>query len=247
MYLKNYFVRLGKNLLVRFPKTVARFFEYAGEFARFKKGSQRFSVNVADMYPCLHDKMKTTPFDEHYTYHPAWAARRIIANRPAYHVDISSILSFGTMLSSSVPVRFYDYRPAAITLSNYESHFGDLNALPFDDHSVASLSCMHTIEHIGLGRYGDVLDGEGDLKAISELKRVLAHGGDLFFVTPVGSPRIEFNAHRVYSFEQVIEYFAPLTLHEFSMVPDSGGLIEHADPAMVRNQRYACGCFWFKK
>ncbi len=43
--------------------------------------------------------------------------------------------------------------------------------------SVESLSCKHVIEHIGLGRYGDVLDPGGDLKAISELKRALAVGG----------------------------------------------------------------------
>ena len=106
---------------------------------------------------------------------------------------------------------------------------------------------MHTIEHIGLGRYGDPIDPQGDLKAIKELVRVTKPGGDLLFVTPVGKQRIEFNAHRVYSFEQIIEYFAPLQLQQFSLVPDTGGLIENADPALVKEQMYGCGCFWFKK
>jgi hypothetical protein len=106
---------------------------------------------------------------------------------------------------------------------------------------------MHTIEHIGLGRYGDELDAYGDIKAINELKRVLKPGGDLLFVTPVGKPKIEFNGHRIYSFEQIMEYFSPLTLTNFSMVPDKGGLIENADPALVSQQSYGCGCFWFKK
>lgn len=106
---------------------------------------------------------------------------------------------------------------------------------------------MHTIEHIGLGRYGDVIDPQGDLKAINELKRVVRPGGDLLFVTPVGTPRIEYNAHRVYSFEQIKKYFAPFELIEFSMVPDEGGFIVNADPASVAKQHYGCGCFWFKK
>lgn len=106
---------------------------------------------------------------------------------------------------------------------------------------------MHTVEHVGLGRYGDQLDPSGDLKSIAELKRVLKPGGNLLFVTPVGKPRIEFNAHRIYSYEQILEYFSPLTLNEFSLIPDAGGLISNADPAMVKDQRYACGCFWFKK
>jgi hypothetical protein len=106
---------------------------------------------------------------------------------------------------------------------------------------------MHTVEHIGLGRYGDELDADGDIKAINELKRVLQPGGDLLFVTQVGKPVIQFNAHRIYSYEQIIEYFSPLTLKEFSLIPDQGGLIESADPSLVAQQHYGCGCFWFKK
>ena len=106
---------------------------------------------------------------------------------------------------------------------------------------------MHTIEHIGLGRYGDEIDPEGDIKSINELKRVLKPGGDLLFVTPVGTPKIEFNAHRIYSYEQIIEYFSPLQVKEFSLIPDNGGLITNADPSLVQQQTYGCGCFWFKK
>jgi hypothetical protein len=36
---------------------------------------------------------------------------------------------------------------------------------------------MHVVEHIGLGRYGDPIDPDGDLKAISELKRVVQKRG----------------------------------------------------------------------
>jgi hypothetical protein len=106
---------------------------------------------------------------------------------------------------------------------------------------------MHTIEHIGLGRYGDEIDPQGDIKSINELKRVLKPGGDLLFVTPVGRSRIEFNAHRIYSYEQITEYFFPFTLKEFSLIPDAGGIISNADPAIVKEQEYGCGCFWFKK
>jgi SAM-dependent methyltransferase len=150
------------------------------------------------------------------------------------------------MLSAVMPVKFYDYRPATINLSNYQSGFADLLNLPFEDHSIESLSCMHTIEHVGLGRYGDPLDAEGDLKAIAELKRVVKPGGHIIFVTPVGKPRIEFNAHRIYSFEQISSYFSPFELIEFSLVPDKGGFIENADSGIVKEQQYGCGCFLFK-
>ncbi|MBN8674532.1 MAG: DUF268 domain-containing protein [Chitinophagales bacterium] len=248
MYYKNYLIRLGKNTLIRFPKRVIRFFEYWKEFIQFRKLNKKKAVlKFFDAYPCLNDKLSTTPFDQHYTYHPAWAARILAQTRPVLHVDISSILSFGAIVSAFVPVKFFDYRPADLHLSGYESDFADLKKLPFADNLIRSLSCMHTVEHIGLGRYGDELDADGDIKAVNELKRVLQPGGDLLFVTPVGKPVIQFNAHRIYSYEQIIEYFSPLTLKEFSLVPDSGGLIENADPSLVAQQRYGCGCFWFKK
>lgn len=248
MYWKDYIARTGKNVLIRFPKRILRFFEYWGEFLRFRRESKhRTPVKLADTYPCLSDKLSQTPFDHHYIYHPAWAARVLAQTRPAEHIDISSKLYFGTMVSAFVPVKFYDYRPASVQLSNYSSGFADLHSLPFETGSVASLSCMHTIEHIGLGRYGDPIDADGDVKAIRELIRVLKPGGDLLFVTPIGKPKVEFNAHRIYSFEQIVSYFEPLQLRDFSMVPDSGGFIENADPALVASQHYACGCFWFKK
>ena len=248
MFLRNYILQRAKDVLIRFPKNIIRLFEFFGEYRRFKKLSDdRFSVKLKDIYPCLKDKTSITPFDQHYIYHPAWAARVLARTKPAYHVDISSKLSFSTIVSAFVPVRFYDYRPADMKLSGLESAFADLNGLPFEDDSQPSISCMHTIEHIGLGRYGDVIDTKGDLKAINELKRVVKPGGDVLFVTPVGTPRIEYNAHRVYSYEQIISYFAPLQLVEFALVPDEGGFIDNADVSLAEKQHYGCGCFWFKK
>lgn len=248
MYLKSYTIQLAKDILIRFPKKVARFFEFSGEFLKFRKlNDNRFSVAARDVYPCLSDKITKTPFDQHYIYHPAWAARILAKTKPAYHVDFSSILSFGSIVSAFIPIKFYDYRPADLKLSNWESGFADLNNLPFDDNSQASISCMHTVEHIGLARYGDGLDPQGDLKAIEELKRIVMPGGDLLFVTPVGKSRIEFNAHRIYSYEQVINYFSPFKLMEFSLIPDEGGIIENASLDLVKEQQYGCGCFWFKK
>jgi hypothetical protein len=248
MQLKNYITRTGKNILIRFPRRIVRFFQYWGEFSRFNKRNKRpQKARLGDAYPCLNDRIVNTPFDQHYTYHPAWAARILAGTKPEQHVDISSILHFGTMLSAFIPVKFYDYRPAKLQLSNYESGFADLQQLPFTDGEIVSLSCMHTVEHIGLGRYGDALDPDGDIKAIEEMKRVMKAGGDLLFVTPVGRSRIEFNAHRIYSYEQILEYFSPFTLKEFSLIPDSGGLIINADPSLVAQQQYGCGCFWFKK
>lgn len=228
------------------------YFPFLVEWKSFKALSkkvndQRFQFSSSDLYPILHEKTAVTYFDRHYIYHPAWAARKIAEIKPSVHTDISSTLHFCTQLSAFIPVKFYDYRPADIKLSNLTSDSADLLQLPFDDNSIASLSCMHTIEHIGLGRYGDPLDPTGDVKAMKELQRVLAAEGSLLFVVPVGKPRVMFNAHRVYSYELILQAFNKLRLKEFSLLPDEGYFIENANPALVSDQNYGCGCFLFTK
>jgi SAM-dependent methyltransferase len=200
--------------------------------------------------PCLDDKNSNTPFDKHYIYHPAWAARVLAKTKPSRHVDISSSLAFSTIVSAFIPVDFYDYRPALIGLDNLNSNFGDLMSLPFLDGELQSVSCMHVIEHVGLGRYGDPQDIDGDIKALSELKRITKSGGDLLLVVPVGVPKIVFNAHRIYSYEQIIENFGGYELKDFSLITDFGsteGMIKNASTELVCQQQYGCGCFWFRK
>jgi len=216
-----------------------------------KQTNKRFVLDSEDFYPCLNDATTYTGFDRHYVYHPAWAARIIKANNPKKHIDISSTLHFCSILSAFVPVEFYDYRPAKLFLTGLQALGGDLLNLPFSDHSIYSLSCMHTVEHIGLGRYGDPLDYDGDKKAIDELKRVLAPGGSLLFVVPLANTnKIHFNAHRVYTKDSILRLFSDLQLKEFVLIPEDGedgGLIVNPDDAILEKQNYGCGCFWFQK
>jgi hypothetical protein len=218
------------------------------EFYRLSNNaSHRFAFRWQDRHICLDDDTEIAGFDPHYIYHPAWAARILARTRPDFHVDISSSLHFCTLVSAFIPVKFYDYRPADIHLSGLTTGTADLLALPFAEGSIQSLSCMHVVEHVGLGRYGDPLDPDGDLKAISELKRVLAVGGSLLFVVPIGQPKVVFNAHRIYSYEQIVSYFSEFDVKEFSLIADDpeDGLKQNATKEMAGAQIYGCGCFWF--
>jgi len=226
--------------------------KFVFDFLSFRRQAidKRFAFKWSDRFPCLDDKTKTTGFDRHYLYHPAWAARILAKTRPAKHTDFSSTLNFATMLSAFIPVDFYDYRPADVMLTDLTSKSANLVTLPFENNSLESISCMHVVEHIGLGRYGDPIDYDGDLKAIRELRRVLKPNGNLLFVVPVGKPKIMFNAHRVYSYEQIVEYFSTLELVSFALIKEAhgdGGLIFDATAIDVGEQEYGCGCFWFKK
>lgn len=243
-------LRILKRQLRR-TTTYGRFLRDYFTFSRMSSRVQRqLSLRWRDHYPCLDDRAATTPFDAHYTYHTAWAARVIAQLRPERHVDIASSLMFVVAISAFVPVDFYDFRPANLRLSGLESRSADLTKLPFSDRSIPSLSCMHVVEHVGLGRYGDPLDPVADVTAMRELQRVVAPGGSLLFVVPVGRPRICYNAHRIYGYNQIVDNFSELTLRQFALITDRGdqdGLILDAPADLVAKQKYGCGCFWLER
>lgn len=197
--------------------------------------------------PCLEDDTERTGFDTHYVYHVAWALRRLIAQPPVHHVDISSSLDFVSAASALVPTTFYDFRPAPLHLSGLQCAAGDLTN---DGHwatgAFSSVSCMHVVEHIGLGRYGDALDATGDLRALANLGRMLAKGGRLLFVVPVGRPMVCFNAHRIYQAAWIARWFeSNFDLRDFYLIPSNASQppIDHADLSDADRMHYACGCF----
>jgi len=246
-----------RNLYYSLTKPVKRsfsYFQFLHDYNSFKKleaNNSRFMFRRVDQWVCLDDKTSTTGFDRHYIYHTAWAARVLAETKPQLHIDISSSLYFCSIVSAFTPIKFLDYRPADLKLSNLASDRADILSLPFEDGSVDSLSCMHVVEHIGLGRYGDPIDYNSDLRAMSELNRVLAPGGNLLFVVPIGGKaKIQFNAHRIYTYDQIIDGFSDLKLKEFALIPEASngyGLIRFANKQMAESEHYACGCFWFEK
>lgn len=222
------------------------------DYIAFKRKdvSKRFPTPLSAIQPTLFENIPFTRFDTHYIYHTAWAARKVKEIDSEFHTDISSSLYFSSIVSAFKPVRFYDFRPAQLNLSNLTSEANDLSKLTFPDNSIDSLSCMHTVEHVGLGRYGDPIDPDGDIKAANELSRVVSKNGNLLFVVPIGKAKIQFNAHRIYSYQIVMDMFPGFTLKEFSLIPDNAlgkGMIVNATKEQSDKQDYGCGCFWFVK
>jgi len=203
-----------------------------------------------DRWPWVDDPRSTIRFEPHYTYHPAWAARVLAETRPARHVDIGSTLPFITMVSAFLPVDYYEWRPPELRLSGLSCSHANLLALPFASNSIQSLSCMHTAEHVGMGRYGDPMEANGDLKAMAELQRVLAPGGNLLFVVPIGGKaKIRYNADRIYTYQCVVRAFSALKLVQFALILEDASGMVYDEEARQRaaTQVCGCGCFWFRK
>lgn len=220
---------------------------YLVEWGAYRRSAGQQQLSFRDSYPCLTDRVKATPFDPHYFFQAAWLARRVHQAVPQFHVDIGSSVMMINVLSASVKTIFVDYRPLRVQLSNLLPLGGDIVRLPFRSGAITSLSCLHVIEHIGLGRYGDPINPAGSQLAAAELQRVLQPGGRLFLSVPVGRERVCFNAHRVFSPSTIRAFFPELQLKSFSLVDDSGQLNEEVPLEAAVNHDYGCGLFEFVK
>ena len=119
-----------------------------------------------------------------------------------------------------------DYRELSPVIPNVRFQRCDLLQVPPELHRCCdSLSCLHVLEHIGLGRYGEPLDLYGHVKALENLAKMLAPEGILYLSVPFGAERIEYNAHRVFSLESIRKLIQPFfEVAEFSLVNDEGEL-----------------------
>jgi SAM-dependent methyltransferase len=225
---------------------------FAGEARRYARLARRtaFPLRVGELQPILVDYAAGAGVASgHYFHQDLWAARRIYERRPKRHVDIGSrIDGFVAHLLTFMPVTAVDIRPLSSGVSGLEFVRGDacdLATIPSD--SLESVSSLHAVEHIGLGRYGDPLDPDGCFAAMRELARVLAPGGRLYFGVPVGRERVQFNAHRIFNPETILHAFRGLRLVDLQAVDDSGTLIETPDRQVLATAVYSCGLFEFTK
>jgi len=227
---------------------LAKYPRYLSDMLSYGRMDGAEAIKLKDTYPCLFDRAAKTSVDGHYFYQHIWAFEKILASSAESHVDVGSNVDFVGLLSTITKVQFVDIRPLDVSnIKNLESIKGSILDLPYEDNSVKSMSCLHVAEHIGLGRYGDALDPQGTKKAAAELARCLAKDGNLFFSVPVGEPRLCFNAHRIHSPRQILQYFGDLKLVEFSGTDENKRFMENIHIDTLENSRYACGMFWFTK
>jgi hypothetical protein len=193
----------------------------------------------------------------HYFHQDLLVARRIHSANPRRHIDVGSrIDGFVAHVASFREIEIIDIRPAGKSVSNMKFIQMDLmNVLEPRFAAICdSLSCLHALEHFGLGRYGDKLDPDGYRTGFGNLVRMLEPGGVLYFSVPVGRQRIEFNAHRIFGLAHLLDMFREhgLELRLFSYVNDHGDLIEHVPlnaetVADVNGLSQGCGIFELKK
>lgn len=220
------------------------------DLSRYRRtGAGQFRALARDLWPKLDDWNDHAGIARgHYFHQDLWVAKRIFRDAPREHWDVGSrVDGFIAHLLVFREVVFVDVRELSGSAAGLRSVIGSVNALDIPDASLLSLSCLHVLEHVGLGRYGDLIDPAGHEAGARELSRVLAPSGILYFSVPIGRERLEFNAHRIFAPGSVIALFPELVLEEFAAIDDSGELVEGCSPDEFLDAAYACGIFVFRR
>lgn len=229
--------------------SLKRFPRYYRDVRAYRAQANDSEPEISSHHPVLTDLgQQAGAVTGHHFHEEIWAARKIRADGPDRHFDIGSrIDGFISNLLAFRDVTMIDIRPLDTAVAGLHFVQGDATELAvFRDDSIESLSTLHTAEHFGLGRYGDPIDPSGHTKFMSNLQRVLAPGGRLYLSVPVGTERVEFNAHRVLSPHTVLETFEELELQSLDGVID-GELVESVSPDRLGEEHWACGLFEFTK
>jgi uncharacterized protein DUF268 len=227
--------------------------DHSALFRRNKESSDPWKISPN--YPCLTDFYDQSGNARgHYFHQDLLVAQKIFAAKPLKHVDFGSrIDGLVAHIASFRTVEVFDYRPLFTAVPSVQFRQANLlDVSPNLQNYCDSLSCLHVIEHIGLGRYGDPLDLTGYMTAIHNLAKILVTGGKLYLSFPIGTERIEFNAHRIFSLKRMIPLLeASFRIVEFRCVDDFGDLLppESAQSVSERSDSfdYSLGIFELNK
>lgn len=212
-----------------------------------------FRIQQQYLWPIITDKYALAGTMGNYFWQDLWAAKLIYKSGVKEHFDIGSRIDgfIAHLLAMNITVSLIDIRKFPGEVENLNTIVDDATQLKqIPNESIESMSALCSLEHFGLGRYGDPIDPEACFKCFDEMQKRIKPGGNLYISLPIGVERLEFNAHRVFSPVTIIKNFHLMKLVEFSCTAE--GKIEynveiHKYDFDKHNGNYRYGLFHFIK
>ena len=184
--------------------------KYLVDLYKFKK-IYRGSISLK---PSLQDFNDQSGKISEYTVQDLFVAQKVFLSNPKHHVDIGSrVDGFITNISTFMKVEIFDIRELKSFNPNIISKKIDIFSNFIPENYTKSLSCLHTIEHFGLGRYGDDIIHNGLERGLAQLSKILKKDGLLYLSTPVGNEMVEFNSNWIFDLKKIIDISKTHDLH----------------------------------
>lgn len=199
------------------------FFAHDKELYNELNRRDTFKIDNNILRPMIKDRYESGGNISSYFWQDLWAAHLIFLNQPVEHYDIGSRLDgfIAHVLSFGITVNMIDIRSLPMEIPGLHTivdNATDMNQ--FEDNSIESLSALCSLEHFGLGRYGDPIDPEACFRCFDAIQRKVKCGGKIYISVPIGKERLEFNAHRIFYAETIRDCFNKCRLLEFSCTAD---------------------------
>ena len=213
---------------IRFLKGVARTPGFIRDYFSFRK---QYSGTMT-IRPCLHDASEQGGSAHgEYFWQDILVAKMIYNNNPDRHVDVGSRFDgFVAHVASFRELEVLDIRPIAAKVPGVRFSRADLMNMPDNYREYCdSISCLHAIEHFGLGRYGDPINPSGYQSGIRNLTSMLVSGGTLYLSTPVGRERVDFNSSWIFSTSTILQEASAngLALQKAVVIHPNGNHVLH--------------------
>ena len=253
--LKNIFKPFALFLLnLGFDPRKLSSYKYFSRYRNDKKEWLKQGGKITKNHMILFDYSENAGIDKgHYFHQDLLVAKLIFENKPKRHVDIASrIDGFVAHVASFREIEVIDVR--ALRKSEHENiKFRQADLMhPQDLGEIDSISCLHAIEHFGLGRYTDMIDINGHNKGMTNLVSLISNGGRLYISFPIGQrDEVHFNAHRVFNANTIFEHPSIkqcMKLIRFDYVDDDGDLHLNSKVINVKPEtKFGCGIYTFEK
>jgi len=255
-YIYRLILEFGFDIL-KFASTLRGVFPFFVDLAIFllhkDKNSRFFASNPKFIiHPSFSDRYQLVGVSNRtYDAMNYWALSRVHEISPFNMLDFGSHFS-GFIIPASLAckhITLLDVRKIKTFLPNVTTLQRDILIPDFSAKPEFNfISCLHVLEHIGLGRYGDKVNPDGPFIALKNILDYASFKADVLLAVPVGRETIEFNSQRIFSAPFFIEVCNDLglRLQSFSLIDDNKSLCEDIDPHMSTSNYKSTGLFHFR-
>ncbi len=212
-------------------------------------------ATITSFFPILTDLDDFAGVTSGHYFHQDLLVAQLVLSKNLSHVDIGSrVDGFVAHIASTRRIEVWDIRSLEPSVHNniIFRKLDLMSNIDYLENTVESLSCLHALEHFGLGRYGDAINPKGHIIGLENMIKILKKGGFFYISIPLDiNNTIQFNAHRTFNPTWILNLkvvMDNLKFKRFDYVDGKGELHKNIKcKSNLPNLSYSCGIYTFEK